>query len=373
MDILFYKYFNKDLENFTEEQINWHYETYGIYEHHRIKNIRDVKKIFFNFSFEIYKKKHVDLINYNTDFLLIQHFIEYGINEGREFNTKEEMEKFNIKKYKEEHQDCKDMSYIELYINYFEKINTIEKLGFIIIRHINSNLTNCYWNECYRCIRKLYNNKIIIIDDNSNYKYVNNEQELINCEIIKSEYHGRGELLPYYYFYKYHFFEKAVIIHDSTFLNVYIDFRVYGEAKPIWHFLHYWDNEKDELYLINKLNNKNELINFYYQKDKWYGCFGGQSVIDFYFLKYIVEKYNLFNLLDFITNREQRKCIERILPLIYTYEISLLSKLPSILGSIQDYLPWGNTYQMYLDEKKKIKIMENILLKFGQVDNLLCG
>ena len=33
--------------------------------------------------------------------------------------------------------------------------------GFIIIRHINSSLTNEYWKECYTCIRKFYpNNKI---------------------------------------------------------------------------------------------------------------------------------------------------------------------------------------------------------------------
>ena len=52
-----------------------------------------------------------------------------------------------------------------------EKIgfNTIKKLsiiennfGFILLRHVNSEKTNLYWQESYRCIRKFYSNKIII-------------------------------------------------------------------------------------------------------------------------------------------------------------------------------------------------------------------
>ena len=43
----------------------------------------------------------------------------------------------------------------------------IDTLGFIILRNVNSELTNKYWIHCYNCIRKYYpENKIIIIDDN---------------------------------------------------------------------------------------------------------------------------------------------------------------------------------------------------------------
>ena len=33
-----------------------------------------------------------------------------------------------------------------------------EKIGFIILRHVNNNLTNEYWKEAYKCIRKFYKN-----------------------------------------------------------------------------------------------------------------------------------------------------------------------------------------------------------------------
>ena len=50
----------------------------------------------------------------------------------------------------------------------------MNQIGFIILRHVNIELTNYYWNYSYDCIRKYYpNNLIMIIDDNSNYEYVN--------------------------------------------------------------------------------------------------------------------------------------------------------------------------------------------------------
>ena len=40
--------------------------------------------------------------------------------------------------------------------------------GFIITRHVNSELTNKYWNNCVQCLRRFYPyRKIVIIDDNS--------------------------------------------------------------------------------------------------------------------------------------------------------------------------------------------------------------
>ena len=50
------------------------------------------------------------------------------------------------------------------------------RFGFIITRHVNSVKTNKYWNHCIKLIRTFYPlRKIVIIDDNSNYEYVNSE------------------------------------------------------------------------------------------------------------------------------------------------------------------------------------------------------
>ena len=45
--------------------------------------------------------------------------------------------------------------------------------GFIITRHVNSENTNRYWNHSIKLLRRLYpNNKIIIIDDNSDKNFL---------------------------------------------------------------------------------------------------------------------------------------------------------------------------------------------------------
>jgi len=105
--------------------------------------------------------------------------------------------------------------------------------GFIILRHVNSALTNNYWIRCHGCIRIFYpEHPILIIDDGSDYKYVT-DITLYKTTVINSEYPGRGELLPYYYYLHNKLFETAVIIHDSVFINTYIDLSV-NKYKFIW-------------------------------------------------------------------------------------------------------------------------------------------
>ena len=44
------------------------------------------------------------------------------------------------------------------------------EVGFIILRYVINELTNKYWIKCVDSIRQYYpENKILIIDDNSNY------------------------------------------------------------------------------------------------------------------------------------------------------------------------------------------------------------
>ena len=101
----------------------------------------------------------------------------------------------------------------------------LNSYGFIIARHVNSEMTNKYWNRCVRCIRKFYPlRKIVIIDDNSNQDFVKPDYEYRNVEVITSEFPGRGELLPSYDFYNRRFFDNAVIIHDSVFFHERINF-----------------------------------------------------------------------------------------------------------------------------------------------------
>jgi hypothetical protein len=224
-------------------------------------------------------------------------------------------------------------------------------LGFIITRHVNSQQTNKYWIESYNSIRKYYPlNTIMIIDDNSDKKYISipNNLNLINCFIIQSEFPQRGEILAYYYFNKYPLFDKAVIIHDSVFIKELINFEEVKDIKFIWHFQHDWDDCNMEKMIINTMDNPNQLLIFYDNKDQWYGCFGVQSVISRNFLNCLVTKYRIFDLLNVIDTREKRMAFERVFALICNFENPDLCDDTSLYGTIHSHGKWGLTYDEYL-------------------------
>ena len=93
-------------------------------------------------------------------------------------------------------------------------------------------------------------------------------------------------------------FENAVILHDSVFINKYIDFNV-TNYKFLWDFEHHYDQIEDETKMIEAFNNK-ELLDFYKDKTRWDGCFGGMSIINHDYLKFINSKYDIKKLLDFV-------------------------------------------------------------------------
>lgn len=241
--------------------------------------------------------------------------------------------------------------------------------GFIFTRHINSSESNEYWKECIRCIRKNYQNNIImIIDDNSSSEYITNDNvDLKNCFIIQSEYPKRGEILAYYYFYKYKLFEKAVIIHDSVFLQQDISQEINDvvNVKFLWHFKNPYDDDLvKEMFLISQLKhvynqeNITSLTNIYLQREKWHGCFGVMSVITHDFLNILVENYNIFNLLDFIKTRKDRCSLERIFSVLcYVNNNYFTNNSPSIFGELLEYphlgKPFYYTYTDYLQDKNK--------------------
>ncbi len=212
--------------------------------------------------------------------------------------------------------------------------------GFIILRHMNDEKSSNYWLISYNNIRKYYSDNIIlIIDDNSKKEFINLELEkkLHNTIIINSEFEGRGEILPYYYYLKNKLFDTACIIHDSVFINSNIDFDI-DKYQFLWNFGHTYDQIEDEEKMINVFNN-NELIEFYKNKDLWCGCFGCMMIIEYDFLKIINDKYDLSLLLDYVKTRYNRMSLERVLACIFQSEY----KMTCLLNDINNYCPFGLT------------------------------
>ena len=253
----------------------------------------------------------------------------------------------------------------------------MDSYGFIISRHVNSAKTNKYWNKCVRCIRTFYPlRKIIIIDDNSIQNFIKADFEYLNIQIIQSEFHGRGELLPYYYFYKNHFFENAVIIHDSIFFHKRINFEKLVGLKvlPLWHFEADKENISKTIIISNKLSNQIEIQKKLALTDnilslnhqKWYGCFGVQSFINYNFLIHIKKKYNIFNLLTIVKNRQDRCSLERIFGAIfYTEENHNLTKMKSLFGNIFNNQKWAYTFEEYENDIIQKKISKAIIKVFS--------
>lgn len=255
-------------------------------------------------------------------------------------------------------------------------------LGFIVLRHVNNELTNKYWIKCYDCIRKHYpENEIIIIDDNSNYEFITHK-DLYKTLIINSEYHQRGELLPYYYYLRNKLFDTAIILHDSVFLMKPINSKIIENIKTVrflWHFQPHIPVEEEmptsilmpktlgaqqkQLQMINLYNDKG-LIDFFDLK-LWNGCFGGMSIISQTFLVDLNNKYDLSKLLDVIFNRAERQCFERVIGCLFLYfEFCFFNyniKMPT-LGSAPSCA-----------RKKAIKKFRHNCIKYVSASNSIFG
>ncbi len=215
----------------------------------------------------------------------------------------------------------------------------MKSYGFIILRHVNNELSNTYWIRCIKSIREYYpENDILIIDDNSDYNFITNET-LYKTTIINSEYHKRGELLPYYYYLHNKLFDVAIIIHDSVFINKYVDMSV-ETYKFLWEFEHTWDYlyTYDETKMINIFNDV-ELKEFYENKDLWKGCFGGMTIITHDYLTHINSKYDISKLLEHVLTRYNRCTFERVIGCLLHKE----GRTASLLGDIHKYCGWELT------------------------------
>ena len=231
------------------------------------------------------------------------------------------------------------------------EIGEPENIGFIILRHVISSITNQYWRECYRCIKTFYpKNRILIIDDNSDSSFLTHEP-LDNTMIIQSEFPKRGEFLPYYYYLKTKFCETVVILHDSMFINKYIDFNV-NNYKMILNFckkdISDGESYPHQMNLLSAINSE-KLTNFYNKKelDLWSGCFGCMSVIKYEYLKSIDSEFRLACLIPHITCRAARCALERIIGCLLQVNV----KEDCLLGSVHKYCNWRLTFHDYLNKK----------------------
>lgn len=238
--------------------------------------------------------------------------------------------------------------------------------GFIILRYVSCEITDCYWKECYDSIRKFYPEEpILIVDDNSNAKYLT-EKQMTNTTVVQSEFPKRGELLPYLYYLRHSIADVVMMLHDSMFIAKYIDFSGVSGYASLWDFEHHWDQPNDEICMI-QLYNDNMLTRFYRAKQLWNGCFGGMTIIRHDFLKYVNAKYDLYQLVELVMSRYNRQSFERVIGCILQlsyYKIQGLidvdasNKEKSMFGCIHKYCVWESVNFSNRNEYKHLPIIK---------------
>jgi hypothetical protein len=238
---------------------------------------------------------------------------------------------------------------------FFYFCNEMNEYGFIILRHVNSETTNQIWNHCYHCIRTYYPERpVVIIDDNSKQEYVVATNPMYNTTVVQSEYPSRGELLPYYYYANNPWFDMAIILHDSVFINHYIDFQREGAMhgyRFLWEFEHYWDDTDGEQKMMDLFDDL-ELQLFYESKHLWKGCFGGMTMIPHDYLVELNRTYDLRKLLDICKSRGHW---ERVLGCL----LQKKERLSSLLGNIHSYCRIGISFEeRNSDETKHLPLIK---------------
>ena len=220
----------------------------------------------------------------------------------------------------------------------FELMYKDKSFVFVILRHIRNTRDNDLWISSYNSIRKIYTNKIVIIDDNSTLNTV--DGKLVNTEIIKSEFNGAGEILPYYYFYKYKWADKMIFLHDSMSINRrFIENEIKDEVKFHWYFHNYEVRDTRKiLQYISMLNNNKDLYDYANNPESnWMGCFGAASIIDIDTVSYLENEYSLFSTLVLsMKTRSDRETFERIFGIVLYYE-GIVKGDCSNFGNIVNY------------------------------------
>lgn len=212
-------------------------------------------------------------------------------------------------------------------------------LGFVILRHVNSELTAKYWVLCYDSIRRVYPDEpILIVDDNSDPAYIY-AHPTTNATVVRSEYPQRGDLLPYLYYLTHKISDRVVIINDSAFITREVPFCVERPYQHIWDFEHDWDQEQDEASMVGALDTDGSLRALHADKGRWKGCFGSMAVITHEYLTKVDSRYGLAKLTGLVTSRFHRMSFERVLACLLRSLCDCAP--PAVYGDIHAYCPWG--------------------------------
>ncbi|KAK3235926.1 hypothetical protein CYMTET_53903 [Cymbomonas tetramitiformis] len=198
---------------------------------------------------------------------------------------------------------------------------------FIILRHMSAFRHRALWRTSYAHLRYLYpHNRIIILDDHSTVQDGCSD----GIEIIQSEFKGRGEVLPYYYFHKLKLGESMLYIFDSIFVQKALDL---SQPQVMWTAKHEWDSPS-HLNLFTGMKNPAALKSL--KLEEWDVAFGAMSFVTWDMVHDLDERFSFFDaLLPRVHNRPTRMDFERVWGRAMSlYNFSAIS----MFGDLHEYI-----------------------------------
>jgi len=241
--------------------------------------------------------------------------------------------------------------------------------GFIISTYVSKDIHKFALLKCILSIQHFHPEcKIVVIIDHKSdlnlFRDILNMFLNVYFEFDCSTFNA--ENLPFLYFLKKKYFQKAIILQDSMWLAKRMEnISSINTCKFIWHF----ENNRNEWATIkepetpfnllnnivthddlNKYNIKNKIINeefkkycleIYDDKMKWVGCFGCRLIIDYEFLVQLEQRTNILDLLLKLSEKRDRMSAESIFSLACQYTMGT-----PIVDSY-DGLHWDGTGKGY--------------------------
>lgn len=252
-------------------------------------------------------------------------------------------------------------------------------IGFIIPTYVSSEKHYIILRDGIRKIRQYHDWPIVIINDHSPLDISSISHEFPDISIELSYKKGAAEMNPYWHYYHQKYFDTAIIMHDSMHLNRAL---VNIEKVPQIQFLRYFTNHRVQWAIIQEpqtqynkqfnIKNHDDLIlhiidmalmqqnpcfwqycrNIYFDKKKWVGCWGIQSIITWDFLHELQEKTNILDFVDIIKDRRDRMAMESIFGLACLYT----TNLETITNTYDSAYPEIDSHNLISEHFKKITI-----------------
>lgn len=253
--------------------------------------------------------------------------------------------------------------------------------GFIIPCYINSEKSYKSLNTCVDNIRKYHNEKIVLLNNHSPISIESILDTYDNVETYLSPFPSSGEFNAYLWFHENKIFDKAIVLHDSMYLNKKME--NIDKVKTV-QFIKYFTDHINDWSLVKEPNtdyNKEHRIathddliihilnrglnrvnveflafakNLYHQKKKWVGCYGIMSIIDYSFLRELQTKTNILDVGKSLTGKRDRIAMESI------YSLALLFMESTSINTLKKSYdgPWriGNTYRPITEKFTKISL-----------------